>query len=58
MPTKEQEEQLRNDIKNTFLDVKKELIRLTLENEKLRQINDLLLEKNKKLVKLLNELKC
>jgi hypothetical protein len=47
MPTKEQEEQLRNDIKNTFLDVKKELIRLTLENEKLRQINDLLLEKIK-----------
>jgi hypothetical protein len=58
MPTKEQEEQLRKDIQNTFLDVKKELIILTLENEKLRQINDLLLEKNKKLVKLLNELKC
>jgi hypothetical protein len=58
MPTKEQEEQLRNDIQNTFLDIKKELIRLTLKNEELKQINDLLVNKNEKLVKLLNELKC
>jgi hypothetical protein len=58
MPTKEQEEQLRKDIQNTFLDIKKELIRLTLENEELKQINALLVNQNEKLVKLLNELKC
>jgi hypothetical protein len=58
MPTKEQEKQLRKDIQNTFLDIKKELIRLTLENEELKQINALLVNQNEKLVKLLNELKC